>query len=243
MRSSSPQDLGWLSARPIAHRGLHDGNVHVMENSLSAFRAAMLAGYAIECDVMLSSDRVPVVFHDATLERVTAETGRTVDRSAGELGRLRLGSTDDTVPTVAELLALVGGAVPIVIEMKGSSAEEDRDLFDALSPLVEAYEGPLALMSFDPWLIDQALAATDLPVGLTAESLRSETLAEHRAVFERGCRFVSYNVHHLPNPFVDWVRQDQGAPVITWTVRTPDDVERTFQHADQMTFEGFLPQL
>ena len=243
MTMTSTDDLGWLSARPIAHRGLHDGNVRVMENSLSAFRAAMDAGYAIECDVMLSKDRVPVVFHDTTLERVTSESGRTVDRTAEALGRIRLGSSDDTIPSVAELLELVGGSVPIVMEMKGLSAADDLGVFDALSPLVDAYKGPLALMSFDPWLIDQALAATRLPVGLTAESLRPENLAEHRDVYERGCRFVSYNVHHLPNPFVEWVRQEQGAPVITWTVRTSEDVEQTRRHADQMTFEGFLPQL
>lgn len=234
--------LGWLTARPIAHRGLHDGNVAVMENSLSAFQAAVARGYAIECDVMLSKDRVPVVFHDTTLERVTAETGRIADRAAEDLGRIRLGMTDDTIPTVRQLFDLVQGQVPIVMEMKGLSEADDADAFSALSPLVEAYEGELALMSFDPWLIDQALASTSLPVGLTAESLRPETLAEHRAVYERGCQFVSYSVHHLPNAFVDWVRGVCRAPVITWTVRTPEDVARTRRHADQMTFEGFLPQ-
>lgn len=234
--------FGWLTARPIAHRGLHDGNIVVMENSLSAFRAAMTGGFSIECDVMLSKDGVPVVFHDGTLERVTAETGRLSDRTAEKLGQTRLGATDDTIPTVRQLFDLVGGAVPIVMEMKGASETEDAGLFAALKPLIDAYRGPLALMSFDPWLIDQALAATDRPVGLTAESLRPEILAEHRAVYERGCRFVSYNVHHLPNPFVEWVRKVRGDPVIAWTVREPEDVERTERYADQMTFEGFLPQ-
>ncbi|KQT60306.1 MULTISPECIES: glycerophosphodiester phosphodiesterase family protein [unclassified Aureimonas] len=234
--------LAWLTARPIAHRGLHDGNVAVMENSLSAFSAAVEAGYAIECDVMLSKDRVPVVFHDTSLQRVAGIAGRLADKTAADLGRLRLGATQDTIPTVRQLFDLVAGRVPIVMEMKGLSEAEDGDVFAALKPLVEAYDGPLALMSFDPWLIDQALEATTLPVGLTAESLKPETLAEHRAVYERGCRFVSYNVHHLPNSFVDWVRNVRGDPVITWTVRTPVEVEQTVRHADQMTFEGFLPQ-
>lgn len=242
MMSSNTDELSWLTARPIAHRGLHDGNVAVMENSLSAFRAAIAGNFAIECDVMLSKDRVPIVFHDTSLERVTAATGRVADRAAEALGRLTLGSSADTIPTVRQLFDLVAGRVPIVMEMKGSSEAEDGDAFAALAPLVDAYEGPLALMSFDPWLIDQALAATDRPVGLTAESLQPEALAQHRAVYDRGCRFVSYNVHHLPNPFVDWVRTVRREPVITWTVRTPEDVERTARHADQMTFEGFLPQ-
>lgn len=240
--TEAPTSLDWLTARPIAHRGLHDGNVAVMENSLAAFRAAIDGGFSIECDVMLSKDRVPVVFHDATLDRVTAETGRIVDRTAEALGRIRLGATEDTVPTVQQLFDLVDGRVPIVMEMKGLSEAEDGDVFSALAPLVDAYRGSLALMSFDPWLIEQALRGTMRPVGLTAESLRPDSLAGHRALYERGCRFVSYNVHHLPNPFVDWVRSVRGDRVITWTVRTPEEVSITRHHADQMTFEGFLPQ-
>ncbi|BDA84717.1 glycerophosphoryl diester phosphodiesterase [Aureimonas sp. SA4125] len=234
--------LDWLTRQPIAHRGLHDGNVAVIENTLAAAAAAIAGGYAIECDVSLTRDGVPVVFHDPTLERLTAASGRVADWSAEELSYLRLGDTDQKIPTVAEFLAFVDGKVPVVMEMKGTSPEDDSAFFAGLWPVIAGYSGPLALMSFDAWLIDQALAGCDLPVGLTAEGLRPELLAAHRALVERGCSFVSYSVHHLPNTFVDWLRTERRAPVITWTVRMPEEVALTRAYADQMTFEGFVPQ-
>jgi glycerophosphoryl diester phosphodiesterase len=233
-------DLQWLTARPIAHRGLHDATTP--ENSIIAARAAIERGFAIECDVMLSRDRVPFVFHDHELPRLTGEQGVFGERSAGELSRLCLRGTAEPIPTVADFLAAIDGRVPIVMELKGTSTETDRDVMDRLRPFLDAYRGEVALMSFDAWLIDQVLAYGRRPVGLTAEGTSQAELEQHRAVFGRGCTFVSYNVDHLPNRFVDEVRRERAAPVITWTVRTPRHVAQTAAHADQMTFEGFLPQ-
>lgn len=235
--------LSWLVDRPIAHRGLHDGNVAVMENSLSAARAAVAAGYGVECDVMLSADGVPMVFHDATLERMTGAGGRTSHRTAEDLSALSLGGGTDTIPTVAAFLEAVGGAVPVLMELKGTSPSEDGDFLARLLPVLGDYNGPLALMSFDPWLIAEAVRTAAHPVGLTAEGLRRDLLAAHRRVYEGGCAFVSYCVQHLPNPFTAWVRGERRHPVITWTVRTPRDVAASLDHGDQMTFEGFLPRL
>lgn len=234
--------LDWLVSRPIAHRGLHDGNVAIMENSLSACRAAIAGRFAIECDVMLSRDRMPVVFHDATLERLTRASGLVSNRPWDDLAALALGNTTAPIPTVQQFLAAVAGQVPVIMELKGTTPSDDEDFLARLLPVLRAYKGRLALMSFDSWLIDQALAAGDHPVGLTAEGMTPDLWSAHRAVFERGCAFVSYNVQHLPNPFVDWVRTERQAPVISWTVRTPEDLARTLAHADQMTFEGFVPQ-
>lgn len=234
--------LTWLVDRPIAHRGLHDGNASVMENSLGAAEAAVAAGYAIECDVMLSSDGVPFVFHDATLERMTGAPGRTSSHTAGELSRLRLGQGAERIPAVSDLLSTVAGRVPILMELKGASREDDRDFLARLLPVLEGYAGRVALMSFDPWLVEQALRAAAYPVGLTAEGLRPELLATHRRSYEGGCAFLSYCVQHLPNPFAAWVRDTLGHPVITWTARTERDVAGTRQWGDQMTFEGFLPR-
>lgn len=238
--------LGWLVSRPIAHRGLHDGNVDVMENSLSSCRAAIVGKFAIECDVVLTRDRVPIIFHDMTLERLTMASGKVSDWSWEEISALVLGNTKATIPTVRQFLSIVGGQVPVVMELKGTSPADDEDFLEVLLPFLRTYSaqysGPLALMSFDPWLIDQAIAAKEYPVGLTAEGLRPEMWEEHRAVYERGCAFVSYNVQHLPNPFTDWVRNERRDPVISWTVKSREDLARTRAHADQMTFEGFVPQ-
>ncbi|RIY01559.1 glycerophosphodiester phosphodiesterase [Aureimonas flava] len=238
----APSGLGWLTARPIAHRGLHDRARGIPENSLAAFRAAIEGGFAIECDIHRTRDGVPVVFHDHNLARLAGVSGRIDDLTAAEVSRLRLFDTDEAPPTLAALLDLVDGRVPIVVEAKGIDAAADAGFMDDAGPVLAAYRGPLALMSFDHWLLDQAgEAGLDLPIGLTAEGTRPEALERHRVVFERRCAFVSYNVHHLPNAFVTWVRDVRRAPVISWTVRTPSDVEQSATHADQMTFEGFVP--
>ncbi len=241
-RYSGP--LGWLVERPIAHRGLHDGNQAVAENSIPAARAAIASGWAIECDVQLSADGTPYIFHDDTLDRLTGREGafRAIpDAAIQELG---LAATGSGIPTVAAFLDIVDGRVPVVMELKGSDPTRDEGYFDRLGPIVETYAGQLALMSFDSWLIDQMLEARPhRPIGLTAEGTRAEVLATHRQVYEGGCDFCSYNVHHLPNAFVDWVRGEHSAPVISWTVRTAEDADRSRDYCDQMTFEGFTPGL
>ncbi|MEH6720949.1 MAG: glycerophosphodiester phosphodiesterase family protein [Aurantimonas endophytica] len=235
--------LEWLVRRPIAHRGLHDGNRSIAENSLPAARAAIAAGYAIECDVQLSADGTPYIFHDDTLDRLTGRAGAFRETDDTTLGGLALIAGGAAIPPVADFLALVDGAVPVVMELKGISAEADAGYIERLRPALSGYLGELALMSFDPWLIDQLLeAGLSYPVGLTAEGTEPEALRRHQEVVERGCDFVSYNVHHLPNEFVQWVRSERGAPVITWTVRSPADAAQSARYADQITFEGFAPQ-
>ncbi|MEF2550201.1 glycerophosphodiester phosphodiesterase family protein [Aurantimonas sp. A2-1-M11] len=234
--------LGWLTARPIAHRGLHDGNVAVPENSLPAALAAIAAGYAIECDVQLSADGTPFIFHDHTLARLTGRDAdfRALDDAA--IGELRLAGTEAHIPTVADFLAAIAGQVPVVMELKGIGPDEDEDYFARLHPILAGYSGDLALMSFDPWLIDQMLAARPgRPIGLTATGAEPADFAAHRRVYQRGCDFSSYDIHHLPNPFTEWVRGN-GAPLISWTVRTQAQIRHSQAHCDQMTFEGIAPQ-
>ncbi|MEX6507636.1 glycerophosphodiester phosphodiesterase family protein [Jiella sp. M17.18] len=244
MTTASFGKYGWLVKRPIAHRGLHDGNRAVPENSLAAAKAAIAEGFAIECDVQLSAEGTPHIFHDAVLGRMTGRDAAFADLSDAEIAGLRLVGTDEPIPTVAAFFDVVGGRVPIVMELKGDGANRDGAYVERLRPLVSAYAGELALMSFDGWLIDQLVAARleGRPIGLTAEGTEADTLAAHRQVFERGCDFVSYNVHHLPNAFVSWVRGTCKAPVITWTARSPEDEAISRREADQITFEGFAPQ-
>lgn len=233
--------MNWLTAKPIAHRGLHDLNVTRFENTLSAFDAAALAGYAIECDVVLSGDGVPMVFHDLTLERLTLETGEVIARSSGELCKLRIGGTLDCIPTLAEALTLVAGRVPIVIELKGHDKKDTR-LVVAVAKVLAGYQGQAAIMSFDHWLIRRfQFDAPGIPAGLTAEGTKASDLEAHFSMLSANLSFVSYNVHHLPNRFVTFCRDKLAMPVITWTVRDTATVALTEKHADQMTFEGFRP--
>ena len=120
-------DLAWLTARPIAHRGYHDLNRARWENTLSAFEAAAQKNFAIECDVHLSADGVPVVFHDAELKRLTGNDGFVYDRTVADLARMLVGGTEDRVPTLAEMLALVAGRVPLVIELRWKPSSNCND--------------------------------------------------------------------------------------------------------------------
>jgi glycerophosphoryl diester phosphodiesterase len=234
-------DLSWLTARPIAHRGYHDTNKTVWENTLTAFQRAVDKGFAIECDVHLSSDGVPVVFHDGDLKRLTGQDGFIWQRTAAELGALKVGGTADHPPTLKEMLDLVAGRVPLVIELKGIPGH-DEGLVRAVGDLLGSYDGKAAIMSFDHWLIrDFSKDAPGIPGGLTAWGDKDHEIEAHFSMLAHGLTFASYGVDVLPNRFVSFIRERLGLPVITWTVRDQAQVKRTFEHANQMTFEGFDP--
>jgi glycerophosphoryl diester phosphodiesterase len=238
---SPTPELAWLTGRPIAHRGLHDRNRTRWENTLSAFEAAARQGYAIECDVHLSKDGVPVVFHDGDLKRLCGVEGHIYEKTGSELAALKVGGTDDAVPSLAQLLDLVDGRVPLVIELKGIPGK-DEGLVGRTAELLARYKGKAAIMSFDHWLIREfPKQASEIPAGLTAEGRKETDMEAHFSMLAHGISFVSYAVFDLPNPFVKFVRERLGMPVITWTVRDAKAAETTFAHADQMTFEGFEP--
>ncbi|MBX9461571.1 MAG: glycerophosphodiester phosphodiesterase [Aquamicrobium sp.] len=232
-------EISWLTSRPIAHRGYHDLNGARWENTLSAFGAAVDRNYAIECDVHLSSDGVPVVFHDAVLNRLVGREGYVYEQTVASLAQMQVGGTADHVPTLSEMLALVRGRVPLVIELKGTQGKDDG-LVAAVAKALSGYEGKAAIMSFDHWLIRQfASDAPGIPAGLTAHGRTIRDLEAHFSMLAHPISFVSFGVHDLPNPFVSFVREKLAMPVITWTVRNDQARETTFTHADQMTFEGF----
>ena len=234
-------DLSWLTERPIAHRGYHDMNNAIWENTLSAFARAVHHGYAIECDTHLSSDGIPVVFHDDTLMRLTGTDGYIWQRTAAEMGALRIGTTQDHAPRLAEMLDLVDGRVPLVIELKGTPGK-DEGLVREVARALQNYRGKMAIMSFDHWLIrDFRRDAPGIPAGLTAWGDKDHEIEAHFSMLAHGINFVSYSVAHLPNRFVSFIRDRLGMPVITWTVRDEAAVQATVANADQMTFEGFRP--
>ena len=233
------RDISWLVRRPIAHRGYHDLNKARWENTLAAFDAAIERNYAIECDVHLSADGVPIVFHDDTLERLTGQPGHIFDKTAAELVQLKVGGTSEHVSTLAEMLARVRGRVPLVIELKGIEGK-DVGLVGQVAKALSGYEGDVAIMSFDHWLVrDFANAAPGIPAGLTAHGRTLKDLEAHFSMLAHPISFVSFGVMDLPNPFVSFVREKLAMPVITWTVSNQWSRDITAQHADQMTFEGF----
>ena len=173
---------------PIAHRALHDRSKGRIENSLSAVRAAVAAGYGIEMDIQLSADGVAMVFHDDTLDRVAVATGPLAARTAAELGNIRLKDSTDTIPTFAEVLKLVAGRVPLLVELKDQThlkAETDGKLERAVAVDLADYQGPVALMSYNPYSVFWLKSlCPGLPRGITTSSYGPDDakgLSEHRA--------------------------------------------------------------
>ncbi|MGF3025131.1 glycerophosphodiester phosphodiesterase family protein [Methylobacterium aquaticum] len=241
----------WLTARPIAHRGLHDRVAGIPENTIAAAEAAIAGGYAIECDVQLSRDGEAMVFHDAGLGRLTGADGLVRERDAAALGQLTVLGSAERVPTLAEFLQTIAGRTPLVIEVK-ARFDGDLTLARRTAEVAAAYDGPVALKSFDPAIVG-ALAdlAPGLPRGIVAESHHDDPayaalteaqrhgLANLLHVSESRPDFLSWRVDDLPNAATHLCRLLGGMPVMTWTVRNDAQVRLARAHADQMVFEGF----
>lgn len=237
-----PDQAGWLKQGAYAHRGLHRAGTP--ENSLAAFRGAMARGMGIECDVQLSNDGRAMVFHDFELERLTGEPGPVAARTADALSRIRLTGSDERIPTLRQMLGLVGGGVPLLIEIKsrrGSFAASAR-LCRAVADDLAGYAGPHAVMSFDPRVVRWFAAhAPDCVRGLvmTEEHDRGlfGLLRRHLFLWRARPHFLAYDVRDLPSAFAASQRA-RGVPVLTWTVRSGELRARAALHADAPIAEG-----
>ena len=251
--TSPPNAPDWLVRHPIAHRGLHDRGRGRIENSAAAARAAIALGCAVECDVQPTADGEAVVFHDVTLDRLTAASGPVAGRRAAELADLELIGSDDRIPTLPAWLDLIGGRVPLVCEVK-SRFDGDMRLADRVAEIAAGYDGPLAIKSFDPGVIAHLRGrGLTRPLGIVAEAdygdpewdhLSPDTkrdLAHMLHFADTRPDFLSYRVHDLPHAVPHLCRVAIGRPVMAWTVRTPDQRQRAARWADQMVFEGFVP--
>lgn len=240
--------------RPIAHRALHDVARGLPENSRVAIRAAMDHGYGIEIDLQPSRDDVAMVFHDYDMKRLTGVAGPLRQKSAQELGAMRLLGGDEGIPTLAEVLDLVAGRVPLLIELKdqhGQMGETCGTLEAATLRALESYSGPVALMSFNPHMVARmGELAPHLPRGIVGcgyradnwPLLREDARARLRGLpdAERvGAAFISQNWHDLDNPRIAALR-DRGLGILCWTIRSPRQEAVARQRADNVTFEGYL---
>ena len=232
----------WIIERPITHRGFHNREEGRIENSLSAFQAAIDAGFAIECDLQVSSTGEPVVFHDPVLGRLAGIDGNVRDKTPSELGKINLLGTTDPIATLSKHLELVDGRVPLVLELKGVKGQ-DAGFVEGVADAVKGYKGQFCVMSFDHWICAQFKPLLpDIPRGLTAEGDDTTYDVHMKAMIDYDLQFVSYGVNDLPNRFVKEMRELK-LPIVTWTVRDEPTRQKTIEFADQMTFEGFDPRL
>ncbi len=241
----------WLTARPIAHRGLHDAAAGVIENTASAFRDAIDGRYGIECDLQSSADGEAMVHHDGALGRLTDGEGRLDAFSAAALKALAFKATTDRMQTLGELCDQVAGRVTLVLELK-SRFDGDHRLAPRVGAVLAGYQGPVAVMSFDPGMVAALREVSPaLPRGLVAmqrdrssndrEASVSPTRFALQALSAR-LDFLAYRVQDLTAPIPVLARKLFRLPLLTWTVRTAVDRARAARYADQIIFEGFRPQ-
>ncbi|MEL6643060.1 MAG: glycerophosphodiester phosphodiesterase family protein [Pseudomonadota bacterium] len=249
-----PLPPGFLD-RPFAHRALHDGTGACPENSLPAIRAACAIGYGIEVDVQLSSDGRAMVFHDHDLERLTGGAGPVRAQTSAALQDARLLGGTAQVPTLAACLDEIAGRVPLLIEIKdqdGGLGPDIGALEEAVARDIAWYDGPLAVMSFNPHSTAAMRdLAPDVCRGLTtcdfAEAEYAGLSEARRAAlagitdFKRaGAAFVSHDRNDLSNPAVTRLKA-AGVPILCWTVRSAEQEHDAREVADQITFEGYVP--
>lgn len=249
--------------RPIAHRGLHDIAAGVVENTAPAFEAALAASHGIECDLRPAAGGWPVVFHDATLDRLVdapgTATGDVARLAPQDLAALRYRASPATaILSFADLLDLVGGRVPLLVEIKSEWTPPDAEFLGLVASLAQRYRGPLALMSFDPGIMAAiARLAPRLLRGIVsglyrrgdAEGWWDDELTPERQerlshLLESGPArpdFYAYHVKALPTPVTRYVREVEGTPLFAWTVRDGADWQAAHAHADAAIFEGVVP--
>ncbi len=241
----------FLNTLPVAHRGLHDETKP--ENSLAAFRAAINAGYAIETDVHFTKDGAIAVFHDDSLKRMTGDPREIKDCTMKELKELRLGGTEERIPSFEEFLTVVGGKVPLLIEIKEMKGVKGKKIAAAMLDAMQTigYKGEYAVQSFDPFYAKAyKKLAPDVPCGILAQGKMSEkgdplswrikAYLLSRMKFNKLVKpdFVSYGFWLLPQKCVTKFKGYK----LAWTIRSPEDEAQARKYVDNIIFENYLAE-
>lgn len=242
--------------RPVAHRGLHDLENGVIENSMSAFRRAIDGAYAIECDLQLSADGVPMVFHDDVLDRVTAETGPVGSLTASQLNHIPLknSASGDTIPLFSDFLDLVDGQVALFVELKDQIDGRNAELARAAAKELARYSGPTAIISFAPDLLTSVRRNGFKGPRAIIVARFDDDHARKRLPPWR--RFHLRHMLHYPWTRFDFVDSDHkaldlpmvrlfralGFPVASWTIRSQEEADMALTLCDQIAFENFVPR-
>lgn len=235
----------WLVNKLIAHRGLHDKNAP--ENSLKSFENAIKANYAIEFDVHTISDGTIVVFHDDSLKRVTNKDGYVKNLKKEDLKNYKLNGTDEVIPTLKEVLTLINGQVPILIEIKnkGKIGELEKSLLEIL----KNYKGQYAIQSFNPYSLQYfRINAPEVLRGQISGNLKDSDLSFIKKYFLKHMllnkkvsqpNFITYEANAIPNRFI---KKYSHLPLLVWTVRSQDEYKRVIKYCNNIIFEDFKPK-
>ncbi len=244
------KEIEWLFNTPICHRGLHNGG-DIAENSMTAFKKAIEKGYNIEIDVHTSADGNIIVFHDYNLKRVCGVDISPEEINSSELSQYKLNGTEDSIPTLKELLQVIDGKVGLLIEIKYKAGKKYRQVSPKVYELIKDYKGKVAIQSFSPTIVKWFKNnAPEIPRGLLAtgyqelkipsfvkSGLRSLNRLIGGKVFKiTDPNFIAYNVMSFPSPTMKRVREG-GMPFLTWTVNSEKAVTLAKEWADNVIFE------
>lgn len=242
------RDMSWLVERPMAHRGLHSGDSTCPENSLKAFEASVDGGFSIELDVRILADGNVVVIHDANTHRTTGIDNPVSALDASQIKRMLLQDSDEHIPLMHEVLELVRGRVPLLVEIKNQGAV--GELESALYEMLSAYKWEYAVQSFNPdslkWFKENA---PSVKRGQLSTKTKRADLSFYRRFLlgnlllnRVSCPdFIGYDVRYLPNHAVTRQRR-KGLPVLGWVVRSQEEYARVSKWCDNIIFEGFKPK-
>ncbi len=232
----------WLLNNPIAHRGLWTNGI--VENSLSAYKNAVEKDYPIEIDLYSSLDGVLFSFHDATLSRMTGADGFIYQKTAKELKELTLQNSDEKIPTFDEVLSLVNGKVPLLIELKD---QPDKTYVDKVIERLKNYKGEFAIQSFNPLYIKRVKElAPEFIRGILSTKTYSKQLPFIKRQVVKNMLlnflikpdFISYSFEDLPLP----KRKVKNLPLISWTITSQEDFEKIKPFVKNIIFENFIPK-
>ena len=244
----SEDKISWIKETPIAHRGLHTKDIP--ENSLSAFENALKNNYAIELDVQFTKDKEVVVFHDENLKRMTNDTRNIEDVNYDELKNLRLGNTNEIIPTLEEVLELVDSKVAILIEIK--DCKDYIELSEKTYEILKGYEGNYEIQSFNPFILEWyknnasevvrgQLSGTFTEGSESLNSFEKFALKNMLLNFKSKPNYIGYDLEGIPKSKLESLRK-KGVPIIVWTVKNKEDMEKAYKYSDNITFENFLPK-
>lgn len=242
-------DMSAFYGRLYAHRGLHDNTSDAPENSLAAFGKAVEDGYGIELDIQLTKDGQVVVFHDDTLKRVCGIEGKVCDYTYEQLQEFRLCDSDERIPLFTDVLSLVNGKVPLIVEFKGNST--DMSLCPVADAILQDYKGVYCMESFNPLIV--AWYRKNRPAvvrGQLSESFFSEgkktvlnfVLQNLLLNFYAKPDFIAYKWSDYKTLARRICRKFYGTVAVTWTIQSGEAYEASKEHFDLFIFDSFIPK-
>ena len=234
-------DANFLRSSLIAHRGLH--NKDIPENSISAFKEAIKNNYIIELDIHLLKDGNIVVFHDDNLKRMTSIDKKIKDTTYEEIKNLKLNNTNNYIPLLSDVLKIVDGRVPLLIELKYDN--KVGKLEDKLISIMKDYKGLYAYQSFSPLsLIYLKKHIINIPRGLLVTNYKNSKINIIKKLFLKNMLlnfivkpdFISVNYKYLNSKKIKKLRNNKL--ILTWTIKNNNDLNRVKDLCDNYIFEN-----